>query len=77
MKTLKNLIVEVSYVVALTNIKVPDKVAEQLEDFEEFNITASTADIDEDNSEIMDWVADNIKESDCSGWDFEVLKVVS
>lgn len=70
MKTIKDLDVKVTYKVGLGNVKVPNKVFEQLNE-----IADSGREVDGtgmEYPEALEWLRNNIKERDCCDLEYEI-----
>ena len=69
MKTIKNLKVTVTYTVGFENVQVSDEVFEQLENNSEINSD------DIECSEAIDWLSDNINESDGLDFSYDISDI--
>ena len=69
MKTIKNLSVTVTYNVQYHNVEVSDEVFEQLENNSEINSD------DIECSEAIDWLSDNINESDGLDFSYDISDI--
>lgn len=69
MKTIKNLSVTVTYNVQYHNVEVSDEVFEQLENNSEINSD------DIEFSEAIDWLSDNINESDGLEFSYDISDI--
>ena len=73
MKTIKDLDVKVTYRVGLGDVKVSDKVFEQLNE-----IAENGGEIDGtgmDYIEASEWLRDNIKEADCCDIEYDITEL--
>lgn len=68
-KTIENLKVTVTYTVEYGDVEVSDEVYEQLTSNREFSSD------DDDNSEAMSWMSDNVHEEDAMDWKFVVDEI--
>lgn len=69
MKTVKNLSVTATYHVGLRNVEVPDNVFEVLSGGGELD--SDDYRLSDDESEALDWLNQNITESDAYSWKYE------
>ncbi len=73
MKTIKDLDVKVTYRVGLGDVKVSDKVFEQLNEIAE---NGSEIDgMDMEYPEASEWLRDNIKEADCCDIEYDITEL--
>ena len=71
MRTIKDLTVKVTYTVGLSDVKVPEEVAKQLEQMADYGFTVEDCESSK-YPEAFDWLAYNIKERDAMDWAYEV-----
>lgn len=70
MKNLKMLDIKVTYKVGLSELKVPNKVYEQLQMAYEMGDEINTSNLDKYN-DAYEWILKNIKEKDSYEWMYE------
>ena len=71
MRTIKDLTVKVTYSVGLSDVKVPEEVAKQLEQMADYGFTICDSEIDK-FPEAFEWCSENISEDDALYWEYEV-----
>lgn len=74
MKNIKDITVKVTYTVALSDVKVSDRLYEALcNSYDECFELGSDAEYDnEDACKASEWLSDNIKKEDAMEWRFEI-----
>nr|DAS17116.1 MAG TPA: hypothetical protein [Caudoviricetes sp.] len=70
-KTLKDLNVKVTYNVGLSDVDVPEKVAQQLEQMADYGFSVCDSEISK-YPDAFNWLSENISEEDALYWEYEV-----
>ena len=71
MRTIKDLTVKVTYSVGLSDVKVPEEVAKQLEQMADYGFSVEDCESSK-YPEAFDWLSYNIRERDAMDWAYEV-----
>nr|DAT70085.1 MAG TPA: hypothetical protein [Caudoviricetes sp.] len=71
MRTIKDLTVKVTYSVGLSDVKVPEEVAKQLEQIADYGFSIYDSEINK-FPEAFEWCSENISEDDALYWEYEV-----
>lgn len=70
-RTLKDLNVKVTYSVGLSDVEVPEKVAQQLEQMADYGFSICDCEMSK-YPDAFNWLSENISEEDALYWEYEV-----